>query len=172
MVNYFTIIDFKKATKNFEDPCFDGEPVQIYEPKDDETITPPEPTGKELINEIEEIEKNGEEEIIDKPPINTADYPDPENEPVKKFYMKNIEIKLIGEQVKYYGKDGHLITEALTDFTRKTIKEEYSTLDEFIKKWKETDRKQVIIDELLENGVLLQELQDEVKKAGKRAWYF
>jgi type I restriction enzyme, R subunit len=30
---YFTIIDFKKATELFADPDFDGDPVQIYEPK-------------------------------------------------------------------------------------------------------------------------------------------
>jgi type I restriction enzyme R subunit len=30
---FFTIIDFKKATELFADPDFDGDPVQIYEPK-------------------------------------------------------------------------------------------------------------------------------------------
>ena len=30
---YFTIIDFKKATELFADPDFDGDPVQIYEPR-------------------------------------------------------------------------------------------------------------------------------------------
>ena len=30
---YFTILDFKKATELFADPDFDGDPVQIYEPK-------------------------------------------------------------------------------------------------------------------------------------------
>jgi type I restriction enzyme, R subunit len=30
---YFTIMDFKRATELFADPDFDGDPVQIYEPK-------------------------------------------------------------------------------------------------------------------------------------------
>jgi type I restriction enzyme R subunit len=30
---WFTIMDFKKATELFADPDFDGEPVQIYEPR-------------------------------------------------------------------------------------------------------------------------------------------
>ncbi len=30
---YFTIMDFKRATALFADPDFDGDPVQIYEPK-------------------------------------------------------------------------------------------------------------------------------------------
>ena len=37
----FTLIDFRGATSHFADPDFDGEPVQIYEPKDDGPITPP-----------------------------------------------------------------------------------------------------------------------------------
>jgi type I restriction enzyme R subunit len=45
---YFTLIDFRGATNHFADPDFDGEPVQIYEPGDDDPITPPDdvpPTG-------------------------------------------------------------------------------------------------------------------------------
>jgi type I restriction enzyme R subunit len=38
---WFTIMDFKKATELFADPAFDGEPVQIYEPKDEEPPVPP-----------------------------------------------------------------------------------------------------------------------------------
>ena len=35
---YFTLIDFRGATSHFADPDFDGEPVQIYEPGDDDPI--------------------------------------------------------------------------------------------------------------------------------------
>src|SRR5712692_7587610 len=38
---YFTLIDFRKATNHFADPDFDGEPVQIYEPGEDDPVTPP-----------------------------------------------------------------------------------------------------------------------------------
>ena len=38
---YFTLMDFRGATSHFADPDFDGEPVQIYEPDDDDPITPP-----------------------------------------------------------------------------------------------------------------------------------
>src|SRR6185295_4600324 len=37
----FTIMDFRKATELFADPTFDGEPVQIYEPKGDDPVVPP-----------------------------------------------------------------------------------------------------------------------------------
>jgi type I restriction enzyme R subunit len=40
---FFTIMDFKKATELFKDPDFDGEPVVIYEPGDDDDPVPPDP---------------------------------------------------------------------------------------------------------------------------------
>src|SRR5205807_2158995 len=38
---FFTIMDFKRATAHFADPDFDGDPVQIYEPKEGNPIEPP-----------------------------------------------------------------------------------------------------------------------------------
>jgi type I restriction enzyme R subunit len=38
---YFTLIDFRKATNHFADPDFDGEPVQIYEPGENDPVNPP-----------------------------------------------------------------------------------------------------------------------------------
>jgi type I restriction enzyme R subunit len=42
---WFTIMDFKKATELFADPAFDGEPVQIYEPGEDDPPVPDENDG-------------------------------------------------------------------------------------------------------------------------------
>ena len=38
---YFTLVDFRKATNHFADHDFDGEPVQIYEPGEDDSPLPP-----------------------------------------------------------------------------------------------------------------------------------
>jgi type I restriction enzyme R subunit len=38
---FFTIMDFKRATALFADPDFDGDPVQVYEPKPGESPVPP-----------------------------------------------------------------------------------------------------------------------------------
>src|SRR5690606_3775140 len=38
---YFTIMDFKGATRLFADPAFDGDPEVIYEPRGDEPVVPP-----------------------------------------------------------------------------------------------------------------------------------
>ena len=42
---YFTLMDFRGATSHFADPDFDGEPVQIYDPDDDDPIVPPTDDG-------------------------------------------------------------------------------------------------------------------------------
>jgi hypothetical protein len=38
---FFTLIDFRGATAHFAGPGFDGDPVQIYEPGEDDPIAPP-----------------------------------------------------------------------------------------------------------------------------------
>ena len=45
---YFTIMDFKGATRLFHDKDFDGEPVMIYEPKADEPVVPPDDDGRTI----------------------------------------------------------------------------------------------------------------------------
>ena len=42
---YFTLMDFRGATHHFADPDFDGEPVQIYDPDDDDPMVPPDDDG-------------------------------------------------------------------------------------------------------------------------------
>jgi type I restriction enzyme R subunit len=64
--------------------------------------------------------------------------------------------------VQYIGSDGKLITESLKDYTRKTVKQEYATLNDFLRKWNDADQKQAVIQELEEQGVIWQALEDEV----------
>jgi len=161
--HYFTIMDFRGVTRLFEDSDFDGDPVQIYEPTETESSAPEQPSEEETIKTIKDIEEGGEEEIIEIPPdINIAD--GDEHEPRKKYYVDGIEVTQIGERVMYYGKEGNLITESLINYSKKSIKKEFSTIDEFIKKWNESDKKEAIIQELAEQGVLLEDLKEEVQK--------
>ena len=64
----------------------------------------------------------------------------------------------------YYGADGKLITESLVDYTKKNIKKEFATLDEFIKKWSETDKKEEIKEHFEEEGIFLDDLIEDVDK--------
>ncbi len=150
---YFVIMDFRQATNLFADPLFDGDPVQIYEPKEDDPIEPPEPPDDEGIEDDEEILVDPELPEKPEPP-----------EPRHKYYIDDVEVYIVSERIQYHGDDGKLITESLRDFTKKRILKEYASLDDFLRQWKASEKKNAIIEELMEQGILLYELQEEVGK--------
>jgi type I restriction enzyme R subunit len=158
---FFTIMDFKKATELFADPEFDGDPVQIYKPGPDDSPVPP-------VSDTEPKGNTEREETLE--PRNSSDadgtdsFSDDDGQCRRKFYVDNVEVSVSAERVQYYGADGKLITQSLKDYTRKTIRKEYSTYTEFFRKWSETDRKQIILDELAERGVVFDGLSKEVGK--------
>ena len=139
---WFTVMDFKKATELFADPDWDGDPVVIYEPEKGDPPTPP------------------SDEPEDDPPIEV----DPPPGGAVKYVVSGVEVTVIAERVQYYGRDGRLITESLTDYTKATVQEQYATLDDFLRRWTEADRKQSVVDELREQGVLIEALSE---KAGR-----
>src|SRR5690606_5651271 len=81
-----------------------------------------------------------------------------------KPYVDDVDVNVSVERTQFYGPDGKLITESLRDYTKKTVQKEYRSLDNFIQKWNEAEKKQVIIQELLEQGIPLDALQEEVGK--------
>lgn len=149
---YFTIIDFKQATALFADPAFDGDPVQIYEPGPDEPAVPP------------EVMADGGEQ--DGPGATISDFPmgpdAPTDRSPTKYYVDDVEVAVATERVQYLGEDGRLITESLKDYSRKALRKEYASLDQFLNAWKEADRKQVILEELASKGVFIDELAEQV----------
>ena len=152
---YFTLIDFRGATSHFADPEFDGEPVQIYEPKEGDPMDPPDaPPG------------DGD----DLPPDDPGDgenFPDglplpPDGGPIKKVYVDGISASIVAERVHYLDEHGKLITESLRDFTRKALRRRFASLDDFLRRWNATERKQAIIDEMETEGLPLTVLVAEL----------
>lgn len=148
---YFTIMDFRNASRLFSDPDFDGEPICI-----------------KIINSDEELPKDDEEtsqpnnieDIIDKSPISI---PTPEKgERKQKLHVNGVDVNIYNEIVSYYDKGGKLVTESLKDFSKKSILNDYASLNDFINKWNSTDKKQAILDELEQHGVLLDELRKDI----------
>ena len=137
---FFTIMDFKKATELFRDPDFDGDPVVIYEPDDGDDPVPPDPDGPD----------GGDD--------------GGETGGTIKYVINGVPVKIIAERVEYYGPDGQLITESYRDFSRKQIKSEFASLDEFLQRWNTAKKKQAIIEMLEEHGIILQNLAEEVGK--------
>jgi len=71
---------------------------------------------------------------------------------------------VVAQRVQYYGPEGKLITESLKDYTRKAVLKDYTSLDEFLKRWSKADRKVAILQELEQHGVLIEALAQEVGK--------
>jgi type I restriction enzyme R subunit len=149
---YFTIMDFKRATALFADPMFDGDPVQIYEPCAGDPVVPPDDVEPE--DEIRE----------DAPPhyYGAPLDPDQQTPGATRYYVDDVSVVVATERVQYLDADGNLITESLRDYTRKTVKKNYRSLDAFLTVWNNAARKQAVIDELLSQGVFLEELAEEL----------
>jgi type I restriction enzyme, R subunit len=80
----------------------------------------------------------------------------------RKYYIHGEEVSVIAERVEYLDEYGKLVTETLRDYSKKTLRQRYASLDAFCKRWSSAVRKQAIIEELESEGVLLEPLADEV----------
>ena len=85
-----------------------------------------------------------------------------------RYIVDNVKVSVIAERVQYYGPDGKLITESLRDYTRERVKRQFTSLDHFLRRWGNAAQKNAIIEELASQGVLWDELAEDVeKKLGK-----
>lgn len=156
---YFTIIDFKKATELFADPDFDGDPVQIYEPKLDDSPVPPDLPEDEETSDRDSDIGTGEKLSSDSENLDSLTAPR-----TRRYVVANVEVKVVAERVQYLDADGKLITASLTDYTRQTVTKEFASLDDFLKRWSSADKKQAIVDELAQEGVFFEALADKIGK--------
>lgn len=142
---YFTILDFRNASRLFADPDFDGEPACIYEPPTEGPMEPP--VGPDSPPEV--------------PPVLAPPVENPPTEGRVKYYVHGVQVNVVSQRVEYYSPTGGLVTESLKDYTRRNILGAYEDLDHFLKAWNEEERKQAIIDALAEEGVFLEALRAE-----------
>jgi type I restriction enzyme R subunit len=163
---YFTILDFRNATDLFADPAFDGDPIRI-KPITEETdlggiIDEEEAIGEPIID----IE-TGEEITIQQPDIRYPEPNYPENqarEPREKVYVNGVDVSVLISRELHFDQHGKPITTSLKDHTKEIIKEQFSSLDDFLNKWKGNERKEAIIAELIEQGVMVEALYEAVDK--------
>lgn len=156
----FTIMDFRGVTRKFADPDFDGTPEQVYKPEPGDSVVPPDdPVDGGEEREGGEGGGDGGGGVF--PPTD----PDQEEGKRRKYYVDDVEVQVINERVQYYTPEGQLVTEDLRDFTRKNVRNQFASLTDFLTYWRAADKKQAILDELEERGVLLHELQQEVEGA-------
>ena len=157
---YFTIMDFKGATRLFADPEFDGEPVVVYEPKSDDPVTPPDEVNPFVANEQMDTIYEHDREL---------DYHETSSvlrEETRRYVIDDVDVRVAVERSQYLDADGRLITEdyrvLLKDELRKALRLEFGSLTEFLRRWNSADRKKAVLEELAKHGAPLNVLQQAV----------
>ncbi|TVQ51953.1 MAG: DEAD/DEAH box helicase, partial [Spirulina sp. DLM2.Bin59] len=160
---FFTILDFRNVTDLFADPDFDGDPVRVKEIREDDEFETPE----EELEAVETItDEMGDPVIFDQPPeppdiITGGEIND---EPRRKVYVSGVNVAILNERIQYMDSDGKLITHNLKDYTRQKVREQYASLHDFLTKWRGVDKKQAIIDELTQQGIVVENLKAAIGK--------
>jgi len=166
---FFTIMDFRNVTNLFADPAFDGVPVMIREIDGTQEITEKqietnqnrevidEETGEEIDFNNKEIIDYTEPKIIDAGKISEQEIP-------RKVYVAGVDVSILNERIQYLDNNGKLITESLREYTKRNLLKKYRTLDNFLSKWNNSEKKRVIIEELEKNGIILDNLKEEIEK--------
>ncbi|HCI6552802.1 TPA: DEAD/DEAH box helicase family protein [Klebsiella quasipneumoniae subsp. quasipneumoniae] len=167
---WFTILDFKKATELFADERFDGIPEKVMDTTPQDIADP----DSDFEEQFDEHEEETEDDITgvdeDPAPYTVTDsgdvgpLPEEDENKVRKFHVNGVAVGVIAQRVQYYDADGKLVTESFKDYTRKTLLKEYASLDDFTRKWQGAERKQAIIKELEQQGIIWEVLAEEVGK--------
>ncbi|WP_339754746.1 DEAD/DEAH box helicase family protein [uncultured Marinobacter sp.] len=163
---YFTIMDFKGATRLFADPDFDGEPVVIYEPEPGDPVIPPEDINPPTTAEPESPPYGPN-------PSSGDDAPTGEDTGGGriKYVLDDVNVRLAVERSQYLDANGKLITEdyrvLLKDDIKKMLQAEFGTMSDFLRRWSSAERKQAVLEELAEHGVPLIILQQAVSNGSE-----
>lgn len=157
---FFTIMDFRQATAQFADPKFDGPPEQIYEPRADQSVVPPDPgegigtespaatgilTGQSAPGLYDRLGALGRRAAA-------------MGEARPKYHVEDVDVAVVTERVQYLDEHGKLITESLDDYTRRKVKASYASLAALLAAWQATERKGAMLETLAKAGVFIEEL--------------
>ncbi len=137
---HFVVMDFRDVTRLFADPDWDG-PIEQDEGfrhngLKDNPRTPYSDDPKDVI-EVDTAKLAAP--IVDK---------------------DGCRVKIINKRVSVYDVDGKLLREEdIIDYTRTNIKGEYASLSDFIRKWKDSDKKKAIEEMFANRGIDLNALK-------------
>ncbi len=159
---FFTIMDFRDVTRLFVDADFDGEPVRIKELSEDDMF---EESSKEEDEVI--LDENGEEvNFFEDTIANVIDAGMIEDVPIKygKVFVNGVDVTVLNERVQILDSNGKLITGSLKEYTKAQVHKEFSSLDEFLNRWNSSDKKQALIKELEDNGIVYENFKEAIGK--------
>lgn len=153
---YFTIMDFRNATKQFANPEFDGYPtevkIELGADVDDETAETADFDDTEIEDGIEDTNHDWDNgELV-------------EEHPVKKYYVDDVEVEVVDVNVQYLDENGKLISENIKSFCKNFLLKRFTDATAFINAWKAADSKTKFTDALCKEGLFLDELRREYDK--------
>ncbi len=158
---FFTIMDFREVTKLFADPEFDDDPVRVREIQPDDALESPEEEDSSQM-----LDENGKELVFESLPygqealdgsLRTA-------EPAGKVFVNGVDVHILNERRQYIDSSGRLITGSLKEYTREKLRAQYRSLDDFLQHWSAASKKQVLLQELEQQDIMVEELQEAVSK--------
>ena len=140
---HFAIMDFRRVSRLFADPEWDGE---IEQSEEFENSPQENNAGKDGENNSESSEDS------------TDSGENGRNKKTVQIVGKGgIKIKVLQRLVSIYDTDGKLLKqESIEDYTKESIVGAYQTLDNFIQTWNEEQKKEVIRNMLKEKGIDLE----------------
>jgi type I restriction enzyme R subunit len=129
----FVVLDFRNVSRMFADPKWDG-PVAVHDGYD--------PDNKQ---------GGGDETTPPQPPK------------YKPVVDKNgCEARVEQKSVSIYDPTGKLLkVESIVDYTKRNIHEKFSSLEDFVKEWRASKKKNSIRKFFLDKGINLEELKTE-----------
>ncbi len=154
---FFTILDFRGVTDLFADPDFDGDPARVKSIGQDDDFG----TNEDEDNPVDEDDNEVVIEI-EKPIVRPGGGVTTELLP--KVMVNGVNVSVLNERVQYVDENGKLIVGSLKDYTKKMVKEQFRSLGDFLSKWNDADKKQAIIDELLEQGIVFEDFKQAIDK--------
>ena len=165
---YLTIIDFRNVTDKFADKDFDGAPVKIKESKQDDKLSEEiidEGTGDEQVDPVTGENVQFEEVYGFDDDFGAMELREdtPEYGKREKVYVAGVDVSILSERKQFLDSNGKLITTSLKEYTKTGILTSYRSLDNFLQAWNDAEKKQAIIEELENQGIIFEELKEEIK---------
>ncbi len=140
---HFSIMDFRRVSRLFADPEWDGE---IEQDEEFGNSSQENSTGK-----VSETNSESSEDSTDSGETGRN------KKTVQIVGKGGIKIKVLQRLVSIYDTDGKLLKqESIEDYTKESIIGTYQTLDNFIQTWNEEQKKEVIRNMLKEKGIDLE----------------
>ncbi|MEE1059439.1 MAG: DEAD/DEAH box helicase family protein [Treponema sp.] len=141
---HFTIMDFRRVSRLFADPEWDGE---IEQDEDYDPNSEPK-TQLEPKDPADDSDDGGDGQNIVNSPV-------PNQKPI--IGKGQIRVDILQRLVSIYDIDGKLLKqESIEDYTKESILGTYQTLENFIQTWNGEQKKEIIRNMLKEKGIDLE----------------